>query len=132
MSKNLLNILHFHHISNSKVDPKYVRNLKFTKRHNRVARKNLLKVRKAKIAGGQGSTGKVFKRVTREIAPKQASWTLSSILKNVTAYFTGETTTKQTKKRAKRTHSTKKAAKSTTTAAAKTTTTTTPTTAVKK
>jgi len=113
----------------SGVDPKYVRNLKFTKHHNHVARKNLLKVRKAKLAGGEGSAGKVVKRVDRQTEPKKSSWTLSSLLQNVTSYFTGETTKTTTKKRAKRTHPSKKSAKSTTTAA---TTKPTTTTAAKK
>jgi len=113
----------------SGVDPKYVRNLKFTKHHNHVARKNLLKARKAKLAGGESSTGKVVKRVVRQTAePKKTVWTLSSLLKNVTSYFTGETTQTATKKRVKRTHTSKKSAKSTTTAAA----TKPATTAVKK
>jgi hypothetical protein len=104
-----------------KVDPKYVRNLKFTKHHNHVARKNLLKARNAKLAGGQGSTGKEVKRVVRLIEPKKSSWSFSSLLKNVTSYFTGETTKTETKKRPKRTHPKKKSAKSSTTAAATTT-----------
>jgi len=93
------------------VDPKYVRNLKFTKHHNRVARKNLLKARKAKIAGGTSSSGKVVKRIARQVEPKKSSWSLSSLLQNVTSYFTGETTKAETKKRPKRTHTSKKSAK---------------------
>nr|AFK37864.1 unknown [Lotus japonicus] len=72
------------------VDPKYVRNLKFTKHHNRVARKNLLKARQAKLAGESGA-GKVVKRVARQVEPKKSSWSFSSLLQNVTSYFTGET-----------------------------------------
>jgi len=113
----------------SGVDPKYVRNLKFTKHHNHVARKNLRKARKAKLAGGEGTSGKVVKRVARQIEPKKSPWSLASLLKNVTAYFTGETKA-DTKKRAKRTHpKKKKSVKTPTTTATKPTTTTT---AVKK
>jgi large subunit ribosomal protein L29e len=102
----------------SGVDPKYVRNLKFTKHHNHVARKNLRKARKVKLAGGEGSSGKVAKRVVRQVEPKKSSWSLSTLLQNVASYFTGETPKTETKKRAKRTHSTKKSAKSTTTTTA--------------
>jgi hypothetical protein len=96
-----------------KVDPKYVRNLKFTKRHNRVARKNLLKVRTAKLAAPQGSSpSKVVKRgPPRQVEAKKTSWSLSSLLKNVTSYFTGETEKTEQKKRPKRTHTSKKSAK---------------------
>jgi len=105
--------------SSFQVDPKYVRNLKFTKHHNRVARKNLVKARKAKLAGGNASgAGKVAKRAARPVNSKQTSWSLSSLLKNVTAYFTGESTQAQTKKRTKRVHPKKKSTKPTTTAAA--------------
>ncbi|CAF0802505.1 unnamed protein product [Adineta steineri] len=106
------------------VDPKYVRNLKFTKHHNRVARKNLLKARKVKIAGGQSTAGKVVKRVARVVEPKKSSWSLSSLLNNVTAYFTGETTKTEVKKRQKRTHTSKKSAKLHAAAAAAATSTT--------
>jgi hypothetical protein len=70
--------------------------LKFTKKHNRVARKNMLKVRKVKLsAAGKGKTSLITK-VKRMIAPRipeqiKTTWSLSSILKNVTSYFTGET-----------------------------------------
>jgi len=87
------------------VDPKYVRNLKFTKRHNRVARKNLLKVRTAKLAGPQGSSTKDIKRgPPRQVEVKKSSWSLSSLLKNVTSYFTGETTEAQIKKNVQNVH----------------------------
>ena len=105
--------------SSFQVDPKYVRNLKFTKHHNRVARKNLVKARKAKLAGGNASgAGKVAKRAARPVNSKQTSWSLSSLLKNVTAYFTGESTQAQTKKRTNLVHPKKKSTKPTTTAAA--------------
>ncbi|CAF1094452.1 unnamed protein product [Rotaria sordida] len=104
------------------VDPKYVRNLKFTKHHNHVARKNLLKSRKAKLAGVEGSTNKVVIRgPARQTEPKKSTWSLSSVLKNITTYFTGETVVKPIKKRSKRTHPSKKSTKS----ATSTTTTTT-------
>ena len=103
------------------VDPKYVRNLKFTKHHNHVARKNLRKARKVKLASGAASSGKVVKRTPRQIDSTKSSWSLKSLLKNVTSYFTGETTTPATQKRAKRSHPKKKSAKATapTTAAKK-------------
>ncbi|UJR30264.1 hypothetical protein I4U23_017802 [Adineta vaga] len=111
------------------VDPKYVRNLKFTKHHNHVARKNLRKALRVKLAGAAaaGSAGKVAKRPIRPVAPTQKStWSLSSILKNVTSYFTGETQKTVTKKRPVRKHPSKKSTKApaqqkttTTTAAAK-------------
>ena len=104
------------------VDPKYVRNLKFTKHHNHVARKNLLKARKAKLASGEVSAGKVQKKVARQTVSKKTTWSLASLVKNITSYFTGESTKSVTKKRTKRTHPKKKAAKPATTA--KTTTTT--------
>jgi hypothetical protein len=105
-----------------KVDPKYVRNLKFTKHHNHVARKNLLKSRKAKLAGGDTSASKEIKRgPPRQPEPKKSTWSLSSLLKNVTSYFTGETTAKpQAKKRPQRTHSSKKSTKSATSTTATT------------
>ena len=107
--------------------------MKFTKHHNRVARKNLLKVRKAKLTGNQGAaTDKIVKRAVRQVEPKKASWSLSSLLQNVTAYFTGETTTKPTKKRPQRNHPKKKATKSATSAAAAATKPATTTTAAKK
>ena len=110
----------------SQVDPKYVRNLKFTKHHNHVARKNLLKARKVKLAGKDGSAGKAAKRPTRQTETKKSTWSLSSILKNVTSYFTGETVKTATKKRPARKHPSKKSAKAhASTAAAKATTTTT-------
>ena len=105
--------------------------MKFTKHHNRVARKNLLKARKAKVAGGESTASKVVKRVARIVEQKKSSWSLSSLLNNVTSYFTGETPQTATKKRTKRVHPSKKSAKPTTTAAAATKTTTT-TTAAKK
>ncbi|CAF2063595.1 unnamed protein product [Rotaria magnacalcarata] len=105
----------------SGVDPKYVRNLKFTKHHNHVARKNLLKVRKAKIASGSASAGKVVKRVARQVEVKKSSWSLASLLKNVAKYFPGESTSALTKKRTKRTHPKKKSVKLATTAKATTT-----------
>ncbi len=93
------------------VDPKYVRNLKFTKHHNHVARKNLVKSRKVKLAAAvaDGSPSKGAKRgPPRQTSPKKSSWSLSSLVKNVTSYFTGETTTTtETNKRPKRTHSSK-------------------------
>ncbi|CAF1180449.1 unnamed protein product [Rotaria sordida] len=107
------------------VDPKYVRNLKFTKHHNRVARKNLLKTRKAKLASGEVSSDKGVKRPARQIEPTKASWSLSSLLQNISSYFTGETTKPVSRKRAKRVHPKKKSTKSATT-------TTTTTTAAKK
>ena len=105
------------------VDPKYVRNLKFTKHHNHVARKNLRKARKVKLAGGDASAaGKVVKRPVRQPQPTQkSSWSLSSLLKNVTSYFTGETAA-PAKKRAVRKHTSKKS--KTHAATTKTTTTT--------
>ena len=96
------------------VDPKYVRNLKFTKHHNHVARKNLLKARKAKIASGQGSSSKVVKRAVRPAVPT-TSWSLESLLKKISSYFSGETATTQVRKRTKRTHPKKKSGKPTTT-----------------
>jgi len=95
----------------SGVDPKYVRNLKFTKHHNHVARKNLLKARKAKAASSGSTTDKVVQRVARQTETKKSSWSLSSILQNVTSYFTGETAKPQTKKRPQRNHPKKKSAK---------------------
>ncbi|CAF2449410.1 unnamed protein product [Rotaria sp. Silwood2] len=87
------------------VDPKYVRNLKFTKHHNHVARKNLLKSRKVKLASAEGSKSKVFVRgPARQIEQKPSVWSISSLLKNITTYFTGETTAQPTKKRTKRVH----------------------------
>lgn len=106
--------------------------MKFTKHHNRVARKNLLKVRKAKLTGGQGATDKTVKRAVRQVEPKKASWSLSSLLQNVTAYFTGESTAKPAKKRPQRNHPKKKATKSATTAAAAATKPAATTTAAKK
>ena len=106
------------------VDPKYVRNLKFTKKHNRVARKNLLKIRKAKLAGTASSASKGAKRTPiRQNEPKKSAWSLSSLLKNVTSYFTGETGQTETRKRPKRTHPPKKSTRTahTTTATATTT-----------
>ncbi|CAF2043820.1 unnamed protein product [Rotaria magnacalcarata] len=100
----------------SGVDPKYVRNLKFTKHHNHVARKNLLKSRTAKLAAAQSSTSKVVQRgPPRQTEQKTSTWSLSTLLKNITTYFSGETITKPTKKHAKRTHPQKKSATSTTT-----------------
>ncbi|CAF1194400.1 unnamed protein product [Adineta ricciae] len=101
------------------VDPKYVRNLKFTKHHNHVARKNLRKSRKAKLAStttSDGSPSKAMRRTTPiKTTPQKSSWSLSSLLKNVTSYFTGETTSPtQQKKRAVRKHPSKNS-KSTTT-----------------
>jgi len=108
------------------VDPKYVRNLKFTKRHNRVARKNLLKVLKAKLAGAEGSSSKTVQRgPARQTETKKSTWSLSSLLKNVSAYFTGETTKTEIKKRPKRTHPSKKSTKSATSATTTKTTATT-------
>jgi len=77
------------------VDPKYIRNLKFTKKHNRVARKNLVKTHKTKMAAAGKDTSLVAK-VKRMITPRQlvqqkTTWSLSSLLSNVTSYFTGET-----------------------------------------
>ncbi|CAF2633658.1 unnamed protein product [Rotaria sp. Silwood2] len=94
----------------SGVDPKYVRNLKFTKHHNHVARKNLLKARKAKLASGDTSSGKVVKRITRQTEPTKTSWSIKSLLNNISSYFTGETTKPATRKR---THPKKKSTKST-------------------
>ena len=97
------------------VDPKYVRNLKFTKHHNHVARKNLFKSRQVKLAAAGSSSKKVVNRgPPRQTEAKKSSWSLSSLLSNVTSYFTGETTTTETKKRPKRTHPTKKSTKSAT------------------
>ncbi|UJR16265.1 hypothetical protein I4U23_003172 [Adineta vaga] len=111
----------------SGVDPKYVRNLKFTKHHNHVARKNLRKSLKAKLTAtsSTSSPNKSLRRATpTKTTPQKSSWTLSSLLKNVTSYFTGETTTTtaQQKKRPVRKHPSKtsmKAATTTTTTAAK-------------
>ena len=92
--------------------------MKFTKKHNRVARKNLLKVRKAKEAGATGSANKAIKRgPARQTEVKKSSWSLSSLLKNVTAYFTGETTKTVAKKRVKRVHPIKKSTKASAAAA---------------
>ncbi|CAF4814130.1 unnamed protein product, partial [Rotaria sp. Silwood1] len=94
------------------VDSKYVRNLKFTKHHNHVARKNLRKSRKAKLASAEGSTSKTVRRgPARQTEQKTSVWSLSSVLKNITTYFTGETTVQPTKKR---THSKRKSTKSAT------------------
>jgi len=72
----------------SGVDPKYVRNLKFTKHHNHVARKNLLKARKAKLAGGESSAGKVVKRVVRQTAePKKNCMDTFIIIKKCYVVF---------------------------------------------
>ena len=97
--------------------------MKFTKHHNHVARKNLVKSRKAKLAGVDTSANKDLKRgPARQTEPKKSTWSLSSLLKNVTSYFTGETTTNtQTKKRVKRTHTSKKSTKSATSTATATT-----------
>ncbi|CAF1014785.1 unnamed protein product [Rotaria sp. Silwood1] len=108
----------------SGVDPKYVRNLKFTKHHNHVARKNLRKVRKAKLASGDATSSKGIKRIARQVVPTKTSWSLTSLLQNISSYFTGETTKPVSQKRAKRRHPNKKSSKSTTT--------TTATTAAKK
>ena len=103
--------------------------MKFTKHHNHVARKNLRKARKVKLAGGASSGNKEVKRVTRQVEPKKSAWSLSSLLKNVTSYFTGESEQTQAKKRPQRKHPSKKSAKSTSTTA---TTAATTTTAAKK
>ena len=103
----------------SGVDPKYVRNLKFTKHHNHVARKNLVKARKVKLASAEGSSGKVVKRAVRQTQSIEPSWSLASLLKKLTTYFPGETIKAATRKRTKRTHPKKKLAKSSTTTAAK-------------
>ncbi|CAF4377702.1 unnamed protein product, partial [Rotaria magnacalcarata] len=81
----------------------------------------LLKVRKAKIASGSASAGKVVKRVARQVEVKKSSWSLASLLKNVAKYFPGESTNAVTKKRTKRTHPKKKSVKLATTAKATTT-----------
>lgn len=91
--------------------------MKFTKHHNHVARKNLLKIRKAKIASGQGSAGKAQKQVARQTTTKGQTWSLASLVKTVTNYFSGESAKPVPKKRTKRTHPKKKAAKQATTTA---------------
>jgi hypothetical protein len=121
----------------SQVDPKYVRNLKFTKKHNSVARKKLLKIRTAKLAGAGSAAAKAAKRApVKQTELKKSSWSLGSLLKNVTAYFTGETIVAPIRKRVKRTHTSKKAlrAKAAAATAAKPvkTTTTTPASTGKK
>ena len=94
------------------VDPKYVRNLKFTKHHNHVARKNLVKSRKAKLADAAATSGKVVKRTTvRRVETKPTSWSFDLLAKNMKKYFPGETTALPAKKRTKRTHPKKKAVK---------------------
>ena len=102
--------------------------MKFTKKHNSVARKKLFKVRQAKLAGGQAQENKAVKRdQVRQTEQKKSSWSLGSLLKNITSYFTGETTAQPVRKRTKRTHPKKKSGKTATAAApasAKATTTT--------
>ena len=78
-----------------------------------MARKNLLKARKAKLAGKTGAGDKAVKRPARQTETKKSSWSLSSLLTNITSYFTGEDTKTAAKKRPKRTHPAKKSAKST-------------------
>ena len=95
------------------VDPKYVRNLKFTKHHNHVARKNLRKSLKVKLASAEGSTSKVVqRRPARQTEQKPLSWSLSSLLNKITHYFSGETKVQPIRKRAKRSHPKKKSTKS--------------------
>lgn len=93
------------------VDPKYVRNLKFTKHHNHVARKNLRKSRQKKLAGTDQSLGKVVKRAVTRLTTPTSPWSLNSLLSNVKSYFTGETSKNEARKRTKRTHSKKKSIK---------------------
>lgn len=98
-----------------------MRNLKFTKHHNHVARKNLLKSRKAKLAA-TGSPSKSPKRLAlRQTTPQKSSWSLTSLLKNVTSYFTGESPAATSpKKRPVRKHPSKKSKKTATSAPATT------------
>lgn len=109
-----------------------MRNLKFTKKHNSVARKKLLKVRTAKLSGVAPSATKAVKRApVKQTEVKKSSWSLGSLLKNVTAYFTGETTVAPVRKRVKRTHTSKKTLRAKA-AAATAGKTTTPASSVKK
>jgi len=134
------------------VDPKYIRNLKFTKKHNGVARKKLLRQLQTKTAG-ESPKVKRISQPREERVQKKSGWSIGTLLKTVSAYFTGETTedtsaiglklkkqqqrkSAKQEKRAKKQHQSASAApvqvapKQTTTAA-KTAATTTPTTAVK-
>ncbi|CAF1021174.1 unnamed protein product, partial [Didymodactylos carnosus] len=77
------------------VDPKYIRNLKFTKKHNRVARKKVLKQFRVKSADQPIKAKRVF-------APqKKTGWSISSLLSSVATYFTGETVEVKTPKKKK-------------------------------
>lgn len=81
----------------------------------------MLKSRKAKSANAQSTTStKVAQRApARPTEQKTSKWSFSSLVKNITNYFIGETTTKTAKKRTKRTHPPKKSTVTTTVTAAK-------------
>ena len=95
--------------------------MKFTKHHNRVARKNLLKARNSELIRDQNLSGKSDKQVVHQSKSKKSSWSLQSILNNLSLYFPGETTKIHTRKR---THPPKKSAKLNTSAVTKPTKTT--------
>ncbi|CAF0732435.1 unnamed protein product [Didymodactylos carnosus] len=78
------------------VDPKYIRNLKFTKKHNRVARKKVLKQFREKTADQPV-------KVKRILQPSKQSggWSISSLLSSVATYFVGDTVDDKSAKKKK-------------------------------